>query len=229
MTQSRYEVTVTRHPLSRFASAWAQKFQKNGEFDKNKKEWLTKWPQLTEFDLLNDSTHRISFKSFLNYFIQKSSPQKFNPHWRLASGWHKQTNNCFVSILNFSDACEVCKRPYEYIVKEETADSDLIYLTWKYKLDLPDSFFVTMKGKSRSSNNLRSYTSWDDIYNGIGDSRKLQWILSDIELENIKKLVKMYDNDFRLFGYSFNFEFNELGGLTWMFTNTCKYNSHVLI
>ena len=27
-------VAVTRHPMARFASAWAQKFRKNGEFDK---------------------------------------------------------------------------------------------------------------------------------------------------------------------------------------------------
>ena len=113
----------------------------------------------------------------------------------------------------YLDACEVCRRPYKYIIKEETADSDLIYLTTKYNLSLPDSFFSTIKGKSRSSNNIRSYTNWKDVYNGIGDIRKLQWILSDIENYKIKKLVSMYQNDFDIFGYSFNFDSNELGGL----------------
>ena len=66
------------------------------------------------------------------------------------------------------------------------------------------------------------------MYNGIGDSRKLQWILADITkgnkvppklivlksiLDDIKKLATMYENDFQLYGYSFNFENNELEGL----------------
>ena len=93
-----FSVTVTRHPLSRFASAWSQKFQKGGEFDKHKEDWLSKWPQLTDFDLLENTTHRISFKSFFKYFLEKSAPQKFNPHWRLASGNRLKRNLHFVSL-----------------------------------------------------------------------------------------------------------------------------------
>ena len=54
----------------------------------------------------------------------------------------------------------VCDRPYKYIIKEETADSDLIYLTSKYNLTLPESFYEEMKGKSASSNSKRAYTNW---------------------------------------------------------------------
>ena len=54
----------------------------------------------------------------------------------------------------------VCDRPFKYIIKEETADSDLIYLTSKYNLTLPDSFYEEMKGKSASSNSKRAYTNW---------------------------------------------------------------------
>ena len=102
-------VAVTRHPLSRFTSAWAQKFRRGGEFDKGRNQWLNQWPELENY-LLNEqmqTTHRfemlilkrplpikiiangflrITFNDFVNFFTEKSSPQKFNPHWRLASG-----------------------------------------------------------------------------------------------------------------------------------------------
>ena len=59
---------------------------------------------------------------------------------------------------------------------------------------MQNSFYTQMKGKSAMSNNGRAYTNWDgrifkkffklifylDVYRGIGDPRKLQWILSDI-------------------------------------------------
>jgi hypothetical protein len=53
--------------------------------------------------------------------------------------------------------------PYKYIIKEETADSDLIYLTSKYNLTLPDSFYEEMKGKSASSNSRRAHTNWQGL------------------------------------------------------------------
>ena len=65
--------------------------------------------------------------------------------------------------MYFIDSCMVCDRPFKYIIKEETADSDLIYLTSKYNLTLPDSFYEEMKGKSASSNSKRAYTNWQGI------------------------------------------------------------------
>ena len=53
-------VAVTRHPLSRFTSAWAQKFRRGGEFDKGRNQWLNQWPELENY-LLNEqmqTTHR---------------------------------------------------------------------------------------------------------------------------------------------------------------------------
>ena len=161
--QNALKVTVTRHPLARFASAWAQKFKEFGEFDKGKEQWLRDWPGLKEL-LINGTTHRIPFDSFVDYFLSigpnkgrciqfcqiKLKSQiyhllvKFNPHWRLAS-----------------DSCEVCSRPYDYIVKEETADSDIIFITNKFNLTLQSSFYSSMKGKSVMSNNGRAYTRWE--------------------------------------------------------------------
>jgi len=37
--------------------------------------------------------------------------------------------------------------------------------------------------------------------NGIGDSRKLQWLFAGVEANKIEKLAEMYDNDLKLFGY----------------------------
>lgn len=140
--QSALRVTVTRHPLARFASAWAQKFRANGEFDKGRADWLRQWPGLAPL-LLNGTSHRVAFGSFLDYFLT-IGPNHFNPHWRLAS-----------------DSCQVCSRPYDWVVKEETADSDLIFLSHRFNLKLPDSFYTQMKGKSAMSNNQRAYTNWD--------------------------------------------------------------------
>ena len=129
-------VVVVRHPMSRVVSAWAQKFRAKGEFDQHRDEWLLKWPKLADFLTTSTTTsHRISFQNFLQFFLESSTPSKFNPHWNLAS-----------------DACQVCHRPYNWVVKEETIDSDLLFLTHKFNLTLPQSFFKTMKGKSASSN-----------------------------------------------------------------------------
>ena len=66
--QNALKVTVTRHPLARFASAWAQKFKEYGEFDKGREQWLRDWPGLEKL-LINGTTHRIPFDSFVDYFL----------------------------------------------------------------------------------------------------------------------------------------------------------------
>ena len=78
-TENALRVTVTRHPLARFASAWAQKFRVNGEFDKGRSTWLKNWPTLAGYLLDSesvDASHRISFKDFLDFFLDTSSPSK---------------------------------------------------------------------------------------------------------------------------------------------------------
>ena len=76
-------VAVTRHPLSRFTSAWAQKFRRGGEFDKGRNQWLNQWPELENY-LLNEqmqTTHRfemlihhpISIKRIANIFLESLS------------------------------------------------------------------------------------------------------------------------------------------------------------
>ena len=39
---------------------------------------------------------RITFNDFVDFFTEKSSPQKFNPHWRLASGSYRL--GCFLTV-----------------------------------------------------------------------------------------------------------------------------------
>ena len=89
---------LTLTVISKRKKAWAQKFRAGGEFDKGRENWLHDWPGLEPY-LRENSTHRIAFDDFVDYFL-KIGPQNFNPHWRLAS-----------------DACDVCSRPYDYIVK----------------------------------------------------------------------------------------------------------------
>jgi hypothetical protein len=53
------KVTVVRHPISRFVSAWAQKFQVKGEFDQHRDNWLETWPKLEDYLLVGpQATHR---------------------------------------------------------------------------------------------------------------------------------------------------------------------------
>lgn len=112
------KVVVVRHPLSRFVSAWAQKFQTKGEFDLHREEWLRKWPKLNDYLVSGGMTsHRIGFAEFLDFFQTWTSPQKFNPHWSLAG-----------------EACAVCSRPYQWVVKEETIDSGKGFLINKILL-----------------------------------------------------------------------------------------------
>ena len=77
-------VAVTRHPLSRFTSAWAQKFRRGGEFDKGRNQWLNQWPELENY-LLNEqmqTTHRfemlilkrpLPIKIIANVFLESHS------------------------------------------------------------------------------------------------------------------------------------------------------------
>ena len=79
-------VAVVRHPISRFVSAWAQKFRTKGEFDQHREEWLKKWPKLDGYLSVGvRATHRIRFSKFLEFFETCTTPAKFNPHWSLAS------------------------------------------------------------------------------------------------------------------------------------------------
>ena len=98
--QNALKVTVTRHPLARFASAWAQKFKEYGEFDKGREQWLRDWPGLEKL-LINGTTHRIPFDSFVDYFLTVGPNKERCFDFRFSTDALKLSCSSFLKISHF--------------------------------------------------------------------------------------------------------------------------------
>jgi len=61
----------------------------------------------------------------------------------------------------------------------------------------------------------RNYASWDDVFNGIGDARKVQLLFATVPTQIIENLKNLYINDLQLFNYTFMTDSVELGGLVY--------------
>ena len=61
----------------------------------------------------------------------------------------------------------------------------------------------------------RAYTNWDDVFNGIGDERKIQLLFATVPTARIEMLKTTYSHDLMLFNYTFNPSTVELGGLVY--------------
>jgi len=139
---SSVKVLFARNPLSRFCTAWGQKFRVGGEYEQHKEEWLSNWPELEKYEK-NNTANLIGFGDFVDFF-QNMTPSDFNSHWN-----------------TIQDSCDICNFPYEFIVKEETLDADLLVIAHEKGLQLPKSFFESMHGKSSNSNSRRNYANWE--------------------------------------------------------------------
>ena len=70
--------------MSRFCTAWGQKFKVGGEYQLHRQEWLKNWPDLERYEKQN-TANVIGFDGFVDFF-QNSTPGPFNSHWNTIQG-----------------------------------------------------------------------------------------------------------------------------------------------
>ena len=77
-------ILFVRNPLSRFCTAWGQKFRVGGEYQQHREDWLSSWPDLRQYEKEN-TANIIGFGDFVDFF-QNVTPTEFNSHWNTILG-----------------------------------------------------------------------------------------------------------------------------------------------
>lgn len=97
--------------------------------------------------------------------------------------------------------CEPCEHAYNYVVKSETAERDESWLL--KRLNITD----VKLGR-------QSVPPGGSLVNS-NPSDKIKFYMSQLSDKTRRKLYEIYENDFKVFGYAFDFETLESDGFDW--------------
>ncbi|XP_068246381.1 carbohydrate sulfotransferase 11-like [Palaemon carinicauda] len=160
-----------RHPISRMISAYNNKFDYGRVHVPSKGlggtiPYIKSIMEMEGTEFHEDQPVMVTFRQFINLILYQKTKglKKINNHWR------PQYNLCY--------ACSV---PYDYIIKQETFDEDLQYLTDKLNI-------TEVKVSLKSNSFAKSNKTYEDHFR-------------DIPKDLIKKILNLYRLDFLLFGY----------------------------
>ncbi|PIK49380.1 putative carbohydrate sulfotransferase 11 [Apostichopus japonicus] len=178
-----YKFVFVRHPFLRLLSAYRDKMEPNGSYERlhaNKdQQSLYFWRDRLGQDIIrvyhgesealrmkrNRNDYRITFQEFVRYLVE--FPDKFytkDRHWR---PMHK--------------LCYPCDIRYEFIANFETIDTDSAFIRRLVKADLPEKNLHA----TNSSNLDFAFSYYENVPKPI-----------------MRKLYERYKYDFLLFGYN---------------------------
>ncbi|CAG5094673.1 Oidioi.mRNA.OKI2018_I69.XSR.g13765.t1.cds [Oikopleura dioica] len=66
-SENALRILFVRNPMSRFCTAWGQKFKVGGEYQLHREEWLKNWPYLERYEKEN-TANVIGFDDFVDFF-----------------------------------------------------------------------------------------------------------------------------------------------------------------
>lgn len=186
---SSTRVLIVRHPMVRLVSAWNEKMSKhhvNGAhyYRSSLRVGLDKYDT---HHWRNDSTksHYVSFHNFVTW---------------VALDEHKK-NRHFQPAINMCPPCQ----NFNYIVKVETMNDDIFAMFQKQQFEVPPTF--DLGTPKRSFDNGIGQKSTSAIVEHIKSMYK------GVSKVALTKLKAKYQRDLDLFGYTFDIETSEPGGL----------------
>ncbi|XP_037784260.1 carbohydrate sulfotransferase 14-like isoform X2 [Penaeus monodon] len=162
---SATRVMTARHPLSRLVSAYRDKFR-DGQAPPG-----YRWGALIRQYCgdCKDNNGTLPFPQFLKLVLAEKADKgliNLNRHWR-----------------PYSSICSPCAIQYDYILKQETFDDDLHYVT--EQLDLREVELGTRNNNKSNRTHLPTYLDYYD----------------DVPSEVLGRIFKLYETDFRIFDY----------------------------
>lgn len=184
-----------RHPLTRLVSCYQDKFRNGSNFPERKKKVLEEFlfPALLSNGLVFKSQHStawknfldktkrsvttlnakdkrlrssVTFTEFLNHVAHTFEEGRINRHWR-----------------TYGLLCSPCFFDYEYIVKTETQDQDLVYLfnRFGFPSDPHQAVKVREDINRKTENDLRYY--------------------EPVPMQLKRRIYNIYKADMEMFGY----------------------------
>lgn len=131
---------------------------------------------------IKDPNHRIAWKDFAEFTAEYGTS---------------------VSLLDYHfkpvwSLCEPCDYAYSYIVKSETVERD-------------ESWLLTRLGIADVKLGRHGVPPGGSLVNA-NPSDKIKFYMSQLSDQTRRKLFRIYEKDFKLFGYTFDFETLESGG-----------------
>ena len=169
-----YKFMVVRHPFDRLTSAYREKFG-----PKNKVFHKMLGKKIIEKYRKNAKKKSLRTGSDVTFgefvkFLINERPTKYNAHWR-----------------RYYEVCDPCRVKYDYVAKLETITQDA-------RIILPKLAFSSDTKLPGRNVNLRP-TTYD-----IGQGKNLSDMFTELPSGDVAQLMRIYDLDFRLFGYQWD-------------------------
>ncbi|XP_077992531.1 carbohydrate sulfotransferase 11-like [Glandiceps talaboti] len=169
-----------RHPFKRILSAYRNKFELPDEWGvKYQRNFGTKIIKQYRWNATQHSLETgddVTFPEFIQYILDRTDAPE-----RFNMHWRPQYLNC-----------DVCNQHFDIIGKFESIQDDALYVLNRINASQRIHFPKLERSASHVTNSSR-----DDIYSSY---------FSYVSRENITNLYKLYELDFKLFGYEFPYD-----------------------
>ena len=170
-----YKFMVVRHPFDRLSSAYREKFgPKNDFYHKTMGKKIIKKYRKNATKKSLNKGNDVTFGEFVKFLLD-GNPAKYNSHW-----------------LPFYEVCDPCRVKYDHVARLETMteDSRIIFP----KLGLGADTKMPQKNV-----NLKMTQTYN-----ISEGKTLSYVFDRLPQNDVTKLMRIYDPDFRLFGYKWD-------------------------
>ena len=165
---------VVRHPFDRLSSAYREKF---GPKNKVYHKMIGKHIiRKYRKQASNESLNTGNDVQFGEFvkFLLDKDPTKYNAHWK-----------------RFYEVCDPCRVKYDHIARLETMSHDA-------KIIFPKLGLSAESKMPKRNINLQK-TAYD-----ISEGNNLSYLFNGLPPNDVERLVRIYDLDFRLFGYKWD-------------------------
>ncbi|KAK2160233.1 hypothetical protein NP493_1659g00010 [Ridgeia piscesae] len=169
-----YKFMVVRHPFDRLTSAYREKF---GPKNKVFHTMFGKYIISKYRKKANKKSLNTGHDVKFGEFVKyllNERPTTFNEHWR-----------------RYYDVCDPCRVKYDHIVRLETMEQDA-------RIILPKLGFNSDSKLPGRNVNLRTPTY--DISKG----KNISYLFTGLPPGHVTQLMRIYDLDFRMFGYQWD-------------------------
>ena len=170
-----YKFMVVRHPFDRLSSAYREKFgPTNDLYHKTMGKKIIKKYRKNATKKSLNKGNDVTFGEFVKFLLD-GNPAKYNSHW-----------------LPFYEVCDPCRVKYDQVARLETMEEDSMVIFPKLGLGAD----TKMPQKNVNLKTTQTYN--------ISEGRTLSYLFDRLPEHDVKKLVRIYDLDFRLFGYKWD-------------------------
>ena len=175
-----------RHPFVRLFSAWNEKFSRLHRHAPHYYKTARGLRQFEQDDWSanQNSTHLVSFRDFISWIAQTNTSK--NPH--------------FESALKLCPPCQ----NFNFLVKVETMNLDVPALFSLKKFQIPENWVL-----DKPKRNFGGGFSNKNLNHTV---EKIQQSYGQVSAEIMRILVKKFQLDLDLFGYTFDIKSRTPGG-----------------